>query len=112
MAAPDTNPMQAFLAVGQEDNQEVLEDDLAFEPEPEEEVFEEYSIPAPDGFMPPDTARQGEAFDLVAKVRLNNGVLVFDSLNGVPLSGGGTASANASPASLADAVSQYRGYER
>lgn len=44
------------------------------------------SIAAPEGFSAPEEVREGEAFEVVAKIRLRDGQIVFDSINGVEMS--------------------------
>jgi ATP phosphoribosyltransferase regulatory subunit HisZ len=53
------------------------------------EVAEEtaYAFSAPPGFTAPDDVQEGDAFEVVAKVRLQGGQLVFDQINGVALGG-------------------------
>lgn len=44
------------------------------------------SIPVPDGLELPDNAQEGASFDLVTTVHVEDGMLVFESIEGVPLS--------------------------
>ena len=43
------------------------------------------SIIPPMGFQPPKEAENGKAFDVVARVRMENGELIVESVNGMPL---------------------------
>lgn len=53
----------------------------------EEEESSGFSFPAPQGFALPDTANEGDLFDAVVKVRLQDGQILVDSINGSKLSG-------------------------
>lgn len=49
---------------------------------PEDESAEEMSIPLPSGFEVPPHARNGETFEVIAKAKVADGRLVFESLDG------------------------------
>ena len=57
------------------------------EEEPAAATAASYAFAAPPGFTMPDDVQEGDAFDVVAKVRLEGGQLVFDQINGMELGG-------------------------
>lgn len=52
---------------------------------PMEEEITEVSFPVPTGFAAPDTAEEGQPFEVTARVLLRDGRLVLDSINGAKL---------------------------
>lgn len=56
----------------------------------EEEEYDDMEMPyqsiiPPMGFQPPKEAEGGKAFDVVARVRMEDGELIVESVNGMPL---------------------------
>lgn len=49
------------------------------------EAEAEYAFAAPPGFSIPEDVQEGQPFEVVAKIRLSNGQLMFDEINGVKL---------------------------
>lgn len=44
-----------------------------------------FSLPVPDGLELPDEASNGKSFDIVANCKLEDGMLVIEALEGIPV---------------------------
>jgi hypothetical protein len=44
-----------------------------------------YAFELPPGFTAPDEVEEGQPFEVVAKIRLKDGQVVFDAINGMDL---------------------------
>lgn len=75
------NPMEAFLGgkKGESDNEHLVED------EPSSMKSGKITFNQPAGFKIPDGVKEGEPFDAMATVKLENGKLVLHELDGTPV---------------------------
>lgn len=74
------------------------------------EKAEEISIPLPPGFAVPETAKNGETFEVITKAKVKDGRLIFESFDGQtvkPEEGLGDSDEEAEN-TLRDAVRQER----
>ena len=53
---------------------------------PSEEMAS-YAFAAPPNFSTPDDVQEGQPFEVVAKIRLDGGQMVFEEINGLKLDG-------------------------
>lgn len=95
------NEVTALIPLDDEDELEDMEDMPLME-EDEDEEMEEISFPIPTGFAPPDSAVDGGLFDAHITARIQDGMIIIDSINNSKLG----ASSEKPPASFDEELAQ------